>query len=328
VTAARAALCLLLLAGGGGGARADAFDDADETAARLDARISVFNSPRLAGRYANEADCLARFDLDALLRDAKSTAMISDLSGQMDPVVQYSFRYYTCVAAVRKDENACGLLSLFDDYARPHPHLECTRYSKELIFIRALMTGGPNLPALCRADLTHAEDNEFLARDIDPVCAIMLADYRRPSEACGKLAHYNIKPSQLKKCEAWLGSFSGDDVPCRGLEFNDVRERCFAYAYFHKARETGDVKDCKGSGICEMFMGGGEPACAYYSRRISAHLCPLQDKRNARMEKERADLEADLDKAESSLNSLPPGAAADLRRKRLQRVRRLLGKRE
>ncbi|HEX4046416.1 MAG TPA: hypothetical protein VH309_01200 [Elusimicrobiota bacterium] len=325
MTSGRAALVLLLALLGSARARADAFDDADRTLSGLESRAGEIAAPRLAGRYSSEADCLARFDLDALMRAATSDAMISDLSRQMDPVVQYSFRYYTCVAAASGDDSVCGRLAAFDHYAAPHPRLECLRYSKELIYIRALMTGAPNLRALCRADLTHPEDNEFRSEDIDPVCSIMLADYRRPAEACGKLTHYFIKPSQPKKCRAWLGSLLGDEAGCRALGDNDVRERCFSYAYFHKALETGDVKDCRGSAICEMFLGGGATSCGSYTRRIATHVCRFQPERNARLAEERAGLAADIQKAEEDFKSLPSGPAADARRRRLELVRRRLG---
>lgn len=320
------AACLLLLAGGAALARAGALEDADEALPRLASRVARVESPRLAGRYASEADCLKRFDLDALTRDATQTAMIDDLGEQMDAVVQQSFRYYTCATAARGDQSACAALSAYDDYARPHPRLECERYSKELVYIRALMTGAPGLRALCRADLTHPEDVEFRPADFDKVCSIMLADYRRPAAACGRLVPYFVKPAQLERCEAWFGSFSGDDAGCRRLGDGDVRERCFAYAAFSKARASGDVKDCGGSGICEMFMGGGAASCAFYTRRIAANVCSRQSQRNAELAKERAGLAADIAKTEAAVEALPPGPGRESRLKSLRLLRGRLEK--
>ncbi len=318
------ALLLLLAAAS---ARAGTFDRVDEKLARLGERAAKLEEPRLAGRYASEADCRARFDLDALTRDATSSALIDDLADQRDMLVQQSFRYYTCAAAARGDDGVCEPLGAYDDYARPHPRLECTRYSKELIYIRALMTGGTNLPALCRADLTHPEDVEFRPDDFDKVCSIMLSDYRRPAAVCGKLTAYFVKPAQVDKCEAWFASFSGDEAGCRRLGDNDVRERCFAYSYFSKAHASGDVKDCKGAGICEMFMGGGPASCAFYTRRIAANLCRYQPKRNAALAKERAALAKDLASVEAEVKSLPSGPEAEARLATLRFLRRGPGKR-
>lgn len=326
MTAARLLLGLILLAAAAAPARAGAYDKVDEALERVGEQLSKIEAPRLAGRYASEADCLKRFDLDALIRDATSGAMIDDLAWQMDGVVQQSFRYYTCAAAARGDDAACAPLAAFDDYARPHPRLECQRYSKELVYIRALMTGAPNLHALCRASLTHPEDVEFRPEDFDAACSIMLADYRRPAAACGRLLPYFVKPAQLEKCEAWFASFSGDVAGCRQLGDNDVRERCFSYAYFSRARATGDVKDCRGSGICEMFMGGGEAGCAYYTRRIAANLCRYQSGRNGGLARKRAGLKAEVASVEAALKALPPGPGTDARCKNLEFARSRLEK--
>lgn len=316
----RALLALVLLAAAAPGF-AGGYDDVDEQIARAGERLAKIEAPRLAGRYASGADCLERFDLDALTRDATSPAMLDDLGRQADFVVQHSFRYYTCKAAERGGDAACAGLAAYDDYARPHPRLECERYSKELVFIRALMTGGTDLPALCRADLTHPEDVEFQPKDFGAACAIMLSGYKDPKAACAKLTPLFVKSAQVEKCEAWLGSLSGDDRGCRRLGDNDVRERCFAYAAFSRARSSGDAKRCDGAGICEMFMGA-EPGCAMYVRRIARFVCPSQDKRNARLAKERAALAAALDKAEADLKALPPGPGVGARLETVRLFRR------
>lgn len=318
----RLLLALVLLAAAAP-ARAGTYDAVDEELAAAGRLLAKIEAPRLAGRYASGADCLKRFDLDALTRDATSPAMLDDLGRQADFVVQHSFRYYACKAAERGDDAACAGLAAYDDYARPHPRLECERYSKELVFIRALMSGGTGLPALCRADLTHPEDVEFQPKDFDAACSIMLSGYRSPKEACAKLTPLFVKPAQVEKCEAWLGSMSGDVRGCRRLGDNDVRERCFAYAAFARARASGDAKDCGGAGICEMFMDAA-PGCEMYVRRIADFVCPAQDKRNARLAKERETLNAELDKAEAALAALPPADGTAARLESLRGLRRRL----
>lgn len=289
---------------------------------RIEEQLSALETPRLAGRYGDAAACRKDFSVDAIVRAAQSGAMIEDLGPDMDYVAQYSYRYYTCAAFAAGSDRVCAPLAVFDHFARPHPLYECERYSKELAHVHALMTGASDAPALCRASLTHPEDIEFRPADIGTVCAMEASERSDPEGLCRRLGPYFVKPGQFVKCRAWFLSMAGDDAGCREMGDNDVRERCYAYAAFHRARASGDPSACGSSAICRLFMGGGAASCEDYSRKIAARVCRRVPAANARRAREIAALARAFTLADHELQALSPGLDQDAGRRRLEALRR------
>ena len=251
-------------------ARADsALSLAEQRLSRLDMLLTTLMP---GGRD----DRCAQITYDRLMDEAEERkALPAPLGALQDLVVQQAFRYYTCVAAAKKDTGVCGKLSPFDEFARPHPRWECERYSKELRFAYAQMTDAPDIMELCLQDLDHPEDNEFKGRDSRKVCEMVLRDRRKPQAICGELQKQGLflKRNQLGKCTAWFSALNGDGSSCEALGENDVKERCVAYAAFVKAREKKDPGLCGDSMICRSFMGGGASACEPYTERVRPRVC-------------------------------------------------------
>lgn len=253
-----------------------ALERADASLASAEQRLSRLDTLLATLMPGGRDDSCAQITYDRLMDEAEGRkALPAPLGPLQDLVVQQAFRYYTCVAAAKKDTGACGKLRPFDEFARPHPRWECERYSKELRFAYAQMTDAPDIMDLCLQDLDHPEDNEFKAQDSKKVCKMLLRDRRKPQVMCGELQQQGLflKRNQLGKCTAWFSALSGDGSSCEALGENDVKERCVAYAAFVKAREKKDAGLCGDSFICRSFMGGGAQACEPYTERVRPRVC-------------------------------------------------------
>jgi hypothetical protein len=329
VTGAPPALLLLAaLAGAGHAAPPEAapsvstapLERADAALALAEQRLSRLDALLTTLMPGGRDDRCAQITYDRLMDEAaQRKALPAPLGALQDLVVQQAFRYYTCVAAAKKDIGVCGKLAPFDDFARPHPRWECERYSKELRFAYAQMTDAPDIMELCLEDLDHPEDNEFKGQDSRKVCAMVLRDRRKPRVMCGELQRQGLflKKNQLGKCTAWFSALSGDGSSCEALGENDVKERCVAYAAFVKAREKKDPQLCGDSWICRSFMGGGAQACEPYTERVRPRVCA----KLAEVCKTVGDWQqADLQTVDEALAQAGKGPDAEARRRRAAAV--------
>lgn len=272
-----AALAACLLASAARGQEpSETFRLAEEALAQADGRLQEARGliEVLPSGASSPSDCAGAFSLDKLLDTTKRHGRFPpSLDSVQNLVVQYSYRYSTCLAFVEGRDASCDKLLPFADFARPRPHLECRRYYRELRFAHALMTGEGDAMPKCLESLDHPEDREFRARDAERACRLVVAGYSDPARTCAELSPYFIKRRQLRKCQAWLGGLGGDERGCQGLPENDVKERCLAYAAYRKAQRSGRASACAGSALCLAFLGTAGSPCQAYADFVGQAVC-------------------------------------------------------
>jgi hypothetical protein len=194
-------------------------------------------------------------------------------TGRGDPRVERAawdvLDYHMFEAFARRDPGVCAALAplRIEGEGRTAMDRLCREKYFELVFVEAIVVGGPGRLNACVDDMMNAGASSDTARG---KCAqryeLLDGLGRKPSPkavvaACAKITQDADRKQRLK-CPPYVRAFFGDDGDCvhagalvsKREAAKDVVQ-CRSFALFRRAADQKDVKVCRGLPLCRALMG-------------------------------------------------------------------------
>lgn len=281
------------------------------------------------------ADCRENFSIQGLVHYLDGHPMPEPLAGSVDPIKLASLAYYGCAAFARRDPDLCAPHKEFDEIYPPKEFQGdsivwrwskvCRAHYNEMTMVHDFISGDRAFDKICAPTLAQTaewEDEEFRDSDLPKVCRIIREFPGQPEAACARLGPLYLEKDDAKKCGIEIGRLAGQPSACEKIKTPLTRQRCFEYVSYKSALAAGDMEKCGDAPLCRVFMGADLGVCDAYAaplRDTVCHAWPQAGTARERLEAQRLQIEADLEKAEAQ-RTLSRGADAERWLDLIQRI--------
>ena len=172
----------------------------------------------------------------------------------------------------------------------------CYKEYLEMKWVHALVARDPTSVDYCRADLLNPEapNNPKIPPSLlGKFCQEIHEGIFDQEKLCARL-NSEYPKLQIRSCVRMFKNFTGDAEACGSEKDDSDRADCFAFAYFNKAHKSGNLDDCRASGLCRVMSGSRGSACDVYAGKADDAYCAAT---------ELAELISRIDKALDKLKS-------------------------